>query len=132
MMCIDAPFSVRKSVAAIRCFFPDMVLHVCTAQAREKTLETKRKPGKTFGMSTATLSTKGQLVIPNRFRKALHLEPGDKISFAVEGEKLVLQRDQPRRARLVRGKYGRPVLVASSDAPPMTPERVKAILEDLS
>jgi bifunctional DNA-binding transcriptional regulator/antitoxin component of YhaV-PrlF toxin-antitoxin module len=30
------------------------------------------------------------LVIPNRFRKALHLQPGDKVSFAVEGEKLVL------------------------------------------
>ena len=83
-------------------------------------------------MSTATLSTKGQLVIPNRFRKALHLEPGDKISFAVEGEKLVLQRDQPRCARLVRGKYGRPVLVAPPGAPPMTLERVKAILEELS
>lgn len=83
-------------------------------------------------MSTATLSTKGQLVIPNRFRKALHLEPGDKISFAVEGDKLVLQRDQLRRARLVRGKYGRPVLVAPPGAPPMTPERVKAILEELS
>ena len=83
-------------------------------------------------MNSATLSTKGQLVIPNRFRKALHLEPGDKVSFAIEGEKLVLQRDQPRRARLVRGKFGRPVLVAPPDAPPMTPERVKAILEDFS
>ena len=75
-------------------------------------------------MSTAKLSTKGQLVIPNRFRKALHLQPGDKVSFAIEGEKLVLQ--------LMRGKFGRPVLVAPPDAPPMTPERVKAILEELS
>ena len=83
-------------------------------------------------MSTTTLSTKGQLVIPNRFRQALHLRPGDKISFSLEGEKLVLQRDVPRRARLVRGKFGRPVLVAPPDAPPMTPERVKAILEELS
>ena len=83
-------------------------------------------------MITATLSTKGQLVIPNRFRKALHLQPGDKISFAVEGEKLVLQRDRPKQARLVRGKFGRPVLVAPPGAPPMTPERVKAILEDVT
>ncbi|MCX6878277.1 MAG: AbrB/MazE/SpoVT family DNA-binding domain-containing protein [Verrucomicrobia bacterium] len=83
-------------------------------------------------MSTATLSAKGQLVIPNRYRKALHLEPGDKVSFAVEGEKLVLQRDQPRRAHLVQGKFGRPVLVAPPGAPPMSPERVKAILEELS
>jgi bifunctional DNA-binding transcriptional regulator/antitoxin component of YhaV-PrlF toxin-antitoxin module len=28
-------------------------------------------------MSTATLATNGQLIIPNRFRKALHLEPGE-------------------------------------------------------
>jgi AbrB family looped-hinge helix DNA binding protein len=75
-------------------------------------------------MSTAKLSTKGQLVIPNRFRRALHLQPGDKVSFAIEGEKLVLQRDQPKRARLARGKFGRPVLVEPPGAPPMTPERV--------
>ena len=80
-------------------------------------------------MSTATLSTKGQLVIPNRFRKALHLQPGDKVSFAVEGEKLVLQRDQPKRAKLVE-KHGRKVLVAPPGAPPMTPEVVKALLAD--
>jgi AbrB family looped-hinge helix DNA binding protein len=80
-------------------------------------------------MSTATLSTKGQLVIPNRFRKALHLQPGDKVSFVVEGERLVLQRDQPRCARLVE-KHGRKVLVAPPGAPPMTPERVKALLAD--
>jgi AbrB family looped-hinge helix DNA binding protein len=81
-------------------------------------------------MRTATLSTKGQLVIPHQFRQALRLQPGDRVSFVLEGEKLVLQRDQPRRARLTRGKFGRPVLVAPADAPPMTPEQVKAILED--
>lgn len=81
-------------------------------------------------MSIATLSTKGQLVIPNRFRQALHLRPGDKISFSLEGERLILRRDTPQRARLIQGKFGRPVLVAPPDAPPMTPERVKAILEE--
>ncbi len=72
------------------------------------------------------------MVIPNRFRKALHLEPGDKVAFAVEGEKLVLRRDQPRRAHLEQGEFGRPVLVAPPGAPTMSPERVKAILEDIS
>jgi len=62
-------------------------------------------------MSTATISTKGQLVIPSRFRKALHLKAGDKVSFSLQGEKLVLHRDEPRRARLVE-KNGRKVLVA--------------------
>ena len=82
-------------------------------------------------MNTATISTKGQLVIPNRFRKALHLQAGDKVAFSLEGEKLFLQREQPKRARLVQGKFGRPVLVAPPGAPPMTTDRVKAILHEL-
>jgi len=82
-------------------------------------------------MSTATISTKGQLVIPLRLRKALHLQSGDKVKFSLEGERLVLEREQPKRARLVRGKFGRPVLVAPPGAPPMIPERVKTILNEL-
>ena len=81
-------------------------------------------------METATISTKGQLVIPRRFRKALNLEAGDKVSFSLEGETLLVQREQPKRARLVRGKFGRPVLVAPAGAPPMTPDRVKALMDD--
>ena len=81
-------------------------------------------------MDTARLSTKGQLVIPNRFRKALNLQPGDKVSLSQQGDQLILERDQPKRARLVRGKFGRPVLVAPQGAPLMTPEKVKAILEE--
>ena len=53
------------------------------------------------------------------------------ISTKEEGEKLVLQREQPKRARLVRGKFGRPVLIAPPGAPPMTPDRVKAMLNEL-
>jgi AbrB family looped-hinge helix DNA binding protein len=81
-------------------------------------------------MSSATISTKGQLVIPLRFRQALDLLPGDRVSFLLEGKKLVLQREQKGQARLVRGKFGRPVLVAPPGAPPMTPERIKAILNE--
>jgi AbrB family looped-hinge helix DNA binding protein len=82
-------------------------------------------------MSTATISTKGQLVIPHRFRKALHLQAGDKVTISLEGGKLSLEREQPHRARLVRGKFGRPVLVAPRGAPSMTPERVKTILDEI-
>ena len=80
-------------------------------------------------MSTATILSNGQLIIPDQFRKALHLEPGDKVSLTLEGEKLVLQRDEPSRATLVE-ENGRRVLVAPSDAPPMTTETVKALLAD--
>ena len=80
-------------------------------------------------MDTATISTKGQLVIPTRFRKALHLQAGDKVSLTLEGDRLFLEREQPRRARLVE-KNGRKVLVAPPGAPPMTPEVVKSLLAD--
>ena len=80
-------------------------------------------------MNSATLSTKGQLVIPNRFRKALHLQPGDKVSFSLDGHKLVLQREALGHARLVE-KHGRKVLIAPSGAPPMTTATVKALLAD--
>jgi len=83
-------------------------------------------------MNTARLSSKGQLVIPHRYREALALQPGDKVSFSQEGDALVLRRDQPRRARLIRGNFGRPVLVAPPGAPAMTPERVRAILDEIS
>ena len=81
-------------------------------------------------MNSATISTKGQLVIPTRFRKALHLRAGDKVSLTLQGDKLLLQREQPRRARLVRGKFGRVVLVAPPGTPPMTPERIKALRDE--
>jgi AbrB family looped-hinge helix DNA binding protein len=80
-------------------------------------------------MATAKISTKGQLVIPNRFRKALHLQAGDKVSFSLVAGKLILEREEPNRARLIE-KDGRKVLVAPPTAPPMTPEFVKTLLAD--
>ncbi len=82
-------------------------------------------------MSTLTLSTKGQLVIPARLRKALNLRPGDKVEMKLEGRRLVLQRGTPHAARLRRGKFGGPVLVAAEGAPAMTTESVNALLEEL-
>jgi AbrB family looped-hinge helix DNA binding protein len=83
-------------------------------------------------MSTATLSTKGQLVIPTRFRKALSLQPGDELQLTLQGPRLVLERTSSRRARLAPGKFGRPVLVAPAGAPRMTTASVNAILDDIS
>lgn len=81
--------------------------------------------------TTTTISTKGQVVIPLRIRKALHFQAGEKVIITIDGDKLVLQRKVPERARLVRGKFGRPVLVAPPGAPPMTPEHVKDLLNEL-
>lgn len=81
-------------------------------------------------METATLSTKGQSVIPSRYRNALHLQPGDKVASSLEGEKLVIEPTRTTQARLVKGCGGRKVLVAPADAPAMTTGTVKAILAD--
>jgi AbrB family looped-hinge helix DNA binding protein len=80
-------------------------------------------------MSSAVLSTKGQLVIPNKIRKALHLHPGDKILLTLEAGRLILQRDEPARARLVE-RRGRKVLVAPRGAPPMNSTTVRELLAD--
>jgi AbrB family looped-hinge helix DNA binding protein len=64
-------------------------------------------------MSSSTLSSKGQLVIPIRIRKALNLRPRDKVELTLEGHRVVLERQSPHAARLTRGKFGRPVLVAA-------------------
>lgn len=80
-------------------------------------------------MGKTTLSTKGQLVIPKEIRKALHLQPGDTVLLTLEPGRLILQRDEPKRAKLVT-KNGRKVLQAPPGAPPMTPEMVKTLLAD--
>lgn len=39
----------------------------------------------------STVSTKGQVTIPARYREELHLEPQDKVRFRREGDTLVLE-----------------------------------------
>lgn len=58
------------------------------------------------------------------------LQPGDKVAFTLEGEKLVIAPTKAGQARLVKGRGGRKVLVAPADAPPMTTDAVKAIRAD--
>ena len=81
---------------------------------------------------TVTLSTKGQLVIPAQIRKALNLNAGDQVILKVEGQRLVLEPASRPKAKLKRGKFGRVVLEAPPDAPPMTTESVKKLLEELA
>jgi len=85
--------------------------------------------GKSPAMSTTTLSPNGQLTIPDHLREALRLRPGDKVTLTLEGEKLVVQRNETSRATLVE-ENGRKVLVAPAGAPPMTAEAVRTLLSD--
>ena len=82
-------------------------------------------------MSASTLSTKGQLVIPTQYRRALNLRPGDKVEVTLEGQRLILERRSPRAAKLTRGRFGRPVLVSAPNAPAVTTESVNALLDEL-
>jgi AbrB family looped-hinge helix DNA binding protein len=82
-------------------------------------------------MSWSTLSTKGQLVIPSRFRRALNLVPGDKFELTLDGHRLIMERKSSRGARLTRGRFGRPVLVAAAGAATMTTETVNSLLDEL-
>jgi AbrB family looped-hinge helix DNA binding protein len=82
-------------------------------------------------MSSSTLSTKGQLVIPTQYRRALNLRPGDKVEVTLEGRRLILERRSPRAAKLTRGRFGRPVLVSAPNAPKITTESVNALLDEL-
>jgi hypothetical protein len=49
----------------------------------------------------------------------------------LEGQRLILKRKSPRSAKLIRGRFGRPVLVSARGAPKITTETVNAILDDL-
>ncbi len=80
-------------------------------------------------MVTATLSTNGRLVIPHRFRKALHLQPGDKVALRLDGDRLVLEKEGFASARLIK-KNGRKVLVAPPGYPQMTVENIRNLLSD--
>ena len=45
-------------------------------------------------MSTATLSSKSQIVVPADVRASLGLQPGDQLSIVVEGDHAVLRKQQ--------------------------------------
>jgi antitoxin PrlF len=68
-------------------------------------------------MATATLTTKGQLVIPKPVRDHLHLHPGDTLDFLVQENGDVLIRPAVEDVRRLRGalhKAGRaPVPLAA-------------------
>ena len=43
-------------------------------------------------MPTSTLTSRGQATIPKSIRDALHLQPGDRVEFIVEDDRVVLRR----------------------------------------
>ena len=43
-------------------------------------------------LSTAKMSTKGQIVIPKLLREKLGLKPGDPLAVGVDGDRLILRK----------------------------------------
>ncbi len=82
---------------------------------------------------TTTLSTKGQVVLPEPMRKKLGLRPGTRFSCLIrEGEIVLTPHLKPAgKTRIVRSKLtGLPVIVPPRGTPPLTPEAVKLALAD--
>jgi AbrB family looped-hinge helix DNA binding protein len=79
----------------------------------------------------ATVSTKGQVVVPSNIRRKLGLQPGDSLEARIEGQDIVLtpQRTRPRNARIVRDRVtGLPVLTTGPKAAKLTSAQVREVL----
>ena len=59
-------------------------------------------------MATATLTSKGQLVIPKPIRDHLHLHPGDTLDFLVQESGDVLMRPAVEDVRSLKGVLHKP------------------------
>jgi AbrB family looped-hinge helix DNA binding protein len=59
-------------------------------------------------MATATLTSKGQLVIPKPIRDRLHLHPGDTLDFLVQESGDVLMRPAVEDVRSLKGALHKP------------------------
>ena len=84
-------------------------------------------------MTTTTLSSKGQVVLPHLVRTKLHLAPGTRLRCEIQGDSIILTPERPRR--LVREyvldpRTGLRVTKAFEDVEPVTSEMIKTLLED--
>jgi AbrB family looped-hinge helix DNA binding protein len=79
------------------------------------------------------VSTKGQVVVPQRIRRQLDLRPGDTLEARIEGQRIVLtpQKTRPLRARIILDPVtGLPALTAGPEAPKLTSAQVREALAD--
>jgi AbrB family looped-hinge helix DNA binding protein len=79
------------------------------------------------------VSTKGQVVVPNRIRRKLNLQPGDSLEAKLEGQRIVLtpRRSRPRRAQIIQDPATRlPVLSAGPNVPQLTSAQIRELLAE--
>ena len=74
------------------------------------------------------------MAIPDEFRELDHLRPGDAFEVRRTGPgRYVLERTQRFSGFAMRSSssYGHDVLVAPADSPPLTPEFVRELLDEV-
>lgn len=84
-------------------------------------------------MTTTTLSSKGQVVLPRLVRSKLHLAPGTKFSCEIQGDSIILTPEHPRRqAReyVIDADTGLRVRKSPDSSEPVTTDMIKALLDD--
>lgn len=64
-------------------------------------------------MTTATISTKGQLVLPKEIRDQLKLEAGDKVDFQIEADDRVILRPVKKNLASLEGFLPKPARAVS-------------------
>jgi AbrB family looped-hinge helix DNA binding protein len=82
---------------------------------------------------TTTLSSKGQVVLPQAARRKLGLNPGARFACDVRDGGIFLrpEKHKPAKVRIGRSKHsGLPALIAPADTPPLTSAAVRAMLAD--
>ena len=82
---------------------------------------------------TTTLSSKGQVVLPQAARRRLGLKPGIKLECRVSGNEIVLtpQGGKAAKPRSVRDRAtGMIVTEAPNGAAPITGEQIRALMAD--
>ena len=79
------------------------------------------------------VSTKGQVVVPNRIRRKLNLQPGDSLEAKLEGQRIVLtpRRSRPRSTQIIQDPAtGLPVLSAGPNVPQLTSAQIRELLAE--
>lgn len=84
-------------------------------------------------MTTTTLSSKGQVVLPRIVRSKLHLAPGTKLLCEIQGDSVVLTPEHPRspdKEYVADPLTGLRVTKRPEKSELVTSEMVKALLAD--
>ena len=84
-------------------------------------------------MTTTTLSSKGQVVLPRLIRSKLHLAAGTKLLCEIQGDSVILTPEHPRRPKreyVTDPLTGLRVTKRPTDSEQVTSEMVNALLSD--